>query len=211
MLNRLKISIVLVPLVLVLLVAAYIYSLWAAERKRASDLPFEAVSAMMRDILRYHEKRGGFPETLKNLEGVVWEKKDREFSIENRAFTHRNYYYFYSQIGHHHFTLWAIPVGKSREEGPTWFLSVTPEIGRRWKGGALPLDQVNRVNANPSLRELGTLGLIEQPQIDLKKRAGSERSSRITTDFAVWVWKMMTRYNVEPPAKYCILGFWDFF
>jgi len=170
MLNRLKISIVLVPLVLVLVVVAYIYSLWAAEREKVDDLPFEAVSGMMRDILRYHEKKGGFPESLKTLEGVVWEKKARAFAIDNRAFTHRNYYYFYSRIDHHHFTLWAIPVGKSREEGATWFLSVTPEVGRRWKGGALPLDQVNRVDANPSLKELGSLGLIEQTRIDLRSR-----------------------------------------
>lgn len=170
MLNRLKISIVLVPLVLVLVVVAYIYSLWAAEQQKARDLPFEAVSVMMRDILLYHEKRGGFPDTLKALEGVVWEKKARNFAIEDRAFTHRNYYYFYTQIDHHHFTLWAIPVGKSREEGPTWFLSITPEVGRRWKGGALPLDQVNRVDTNPSLKELGSLGLIEQPQIELRSR-----------------------------------------
>lgn len=174
MLNRLKISIVLAPLVLVLVVAAYIYSLWAAERAKARDLPFEAVNTMMRDILRYHEKKGGFPETFKSLEGIVWEKKAREFSIENRAFTYRNYYYFYTRIDHHRFTLWAIPVGKSREEGPTWFLSVTPEVAGRWKGGALPLDQIDRIDANPSLKELGTLGLIEQPQVDL--RSGQKAS-----------------------------------
>lgn len=170
MLNRLKISIVLAPLVLVLVIAAYVYSLWAVEQEKTRTLPVDAVSKMMRDIRRYHEKRGGFPETLKSLEGIVWEKKARDFSIENRAFTHRNYYYFYTRVGHHHFTLWAIPVGKSREEGPTWFLSVTPEAVARWKGGALPLDQIDRVEANPSIKELGTLGLIEQPHVDLRSQ-----------------------------------------
>lgn len=177
MLNRLKISIVLAPLVLVLVVAAYIYSLWAAEQKKARELPFEAVDIMMRDILRYHEKKGGFPETLKALEGVAWEKKARDFSIENRAFAHRNYYYLYTRIDPHQFTLWAIPTGKSREEGATWFLSVTPDAGRRWKGGALPLDQIDRVDANPSLKELGTLGLIEQPQVNLRSR---QKASEVT-------------------------------
>src|SRR5438105_1793529 len=120
MMNRLKLSIVLMPLALLLVVVTYIYSLWVAERKRTNDLPVEAVSTMMRDLLRFHEKQGGFPEDLKQLEGVIWEKKTRDFSSGNRALNHRNYYYLYTRISYHQFTLWAIPVGKSREEVPTW-------------------------------------------------------------------------------------------
>jgi hypothetical protein len=33
-------------------------------------------------FLRYHEKRGGFPEHLGKLEGVVWKSKERLFSIK---------------------------------------------------------------------------------------------------------------------------------
>lgn len=170
MFNRLKISIVLTPLVLLLVVGVYIYSLWAAENKKAQDLPVDGAGMMMRDLLRYHEKRGGFPATLKSLEGIVWEKKPREFSIGGRALTHRRYFYFYSRIDHHHFTLWAIPTGKLREEAVTWFLSVTPQAARRWKGGSLPLDQVDQVVTDPALKDLGVLGLIEQEPIDLLSR-----------------------------------------
>ncbi|MGE3384951.1 MAG: hypothetical protein AB7L70_18635 [Pyrinomonadaceae bacterium] len=185
MFNRLKISIVLTPLVLLLVVGVYIYSLWAAENEKAQDLPMDAASMMMRDLLRYHEKRGGFPASLKSLDGIVWEKKPREFSIDGRALTHRRYYYFYSRIDHHHFTLWAIPTGRLREEAVTWFMSVTPQAGRRWKGGALPLDQIDRVDANPTIKELGTLGLIEQSAVDLRSRqkAGDTNVARPTPGF----------------------------
>ncbi len=169
MMNRLKLSIVLAPLALFLVIGTYVYSLWSVERKKTSDLPVEAVSMMMRDLLRFHEKRGGFPEDLKNLEGVVWEKKDRDFSVGDRALSHRNYYYFYTRINYHHFTLWAIPTGKQREESPTWFLVVAPEICKRWKGAALPFEQIGKIEPNPSNQELGVFGLIEQPEIDLKK------------------------------------------
>jgi len=174
MINRLKVSIVLMPLTLLLVVVTYIYSLWATERKRANDRPVEGVSTMMRDLLRFHEMRGGFPENLKQLEDLVWEKKPHEFASGNRALNHHNYYYLYTRLSYHQFTLWAIPTGKSREEGPTWFLLVMPEGYRRWKGPALPLEQVGQIAANPSLKELGVLGLIEQPAIDLRnsKKAG---------------------------------------
>lgn len=133
-------------------------------------MPVEAVSMMMRDLLKFHEKRGGFPVDLQTLEGIVWERKKRSFSAENRAINHRNYYYFYTQISPHQFTLWAIPTGSQREDAPTWFLVASPENCRRWKGAALPLEQIKSLESNPSLKNLGVLGLIEQPAVDLKNQ-----------------------------------------
>ena len=83
--NRIKLSLVIAPLLLVLVIVVYVYSLWSADRKKTAELPVEAASQMMRDLLKFHQKRGGFPEDLKRLEGVIWEKKDRSFSVGNRA------------------------------------------------------------------------------------------------------------------------------
>jgi len=167
--NRIKLSLIVAVMALLIVVVAYVYSLWTVDRKKSAEMPVEAVSMMMRDLLRFHEKRGGFPENLQKLEGVVWERKNRQFSAENRALNHRNYYYFYTQISPHQFTLWAIPTGSQREDAPTWFLVVSPAICRRFKGAALPLEQIDRIEANPTLKKLGVFGLIEQPAVDLKK------------------------------------------
>lgn len=143
-------------------------------------MPVGSVSQMMRDLLKFHEKRGGFPEDLAKLEGVVWERKNRPFSANNRALNHQNYYYFYTRLTPHQFTLWAIQTGSSREESPTWFLAASPESCRRWKGAALPLEQIDRIVPNPSLKELGVFGLIEQPAVNLKniqKATGLLRNS----------------------------------
>jgi len=166
--NRIKLSLVIAPLLLVLVIVVYVYSLWSADRKKTAELPVEAASQMMRDLLKFHQKKGGFPEDLANLEGIVWERKKRPFSANNRALNFRNYYYFYTQISPHQFTLWAIPTGGRREESPMWFLVASPESCRRWKGAALPLEQIDRIEPNPSLKDLGILGLIEQPAVDLK-------------------------------------------
>lgn len=166
--SRIKLSLIVAGLALFIVIAAYIYSLWAVDRKKQAEVPVESVSMMMRDLLRFHEKRGGFPDSLQKLEGVIWERKNRLFSAENRALNHRNYYYFYTQISPHQFTLWAIPTGNSREDAPTWFLVVSPDICRRFKGAALPLEQIDRIEANPTLKKLGVFGLIEQPVINFK-------------------------------------------
>jgi hypothetical protein len=169
MLNRLKISLVLIPLAIVLVVGIYVYSLWASERRRAAEVPVEATSMMMRDLLAFHKKRGGFPSNLKQLEGVVWEKtKNRHFSIDNRALSHRNYFYLYTGLTPHRYTLWAIPMGELREESPTWFLAVRRDSCRRWKGPTLGYEDVKKISIDPSLTELGVLGLTEQHAIELK-------------------------------------------
>ena len=168
--NRIKLSLIVWVMALLIVVVAYIYSLWSVDRKKSAEMPVEAVSMMMRDLLRFHEKRGGFPVDLQKLEGVVWERKNRLFSADNRAINHRNYYYFYTQISPHQFTLWAIPTGSQREDAPTWFLVASPEVCRRFKGAALPLEQIDGIEANPTLKKLGVFGLIEQPAVDLKTK-----------------------------------------
>ncbi|MEP6849663.1 MAG: hypothetical protein ABI999_12470 [Acidobacteriota bacterium] len=170
MINRLKISLALFPLFAVVLIGAYVYSLWAGERRHSAEIPVEAASMMMRDLLAFHEKRGGFPEDLKELEGIVWDKnQNRNFSINYRAIGNRNYFYLYTRIDPHHFTLWSIPMGKFREESPTGFLSASTEGCRRWKGPALDADLVRKLDVNPSLGQLGVLGLTEQPGCDFTK------------------------------------------
>jgi hypothetical protein len=166
MLTRLKISLVLLPVALAVLVGIYVYSLWAAERQRAADVPVEATGMMIRDLLAYHKKRGSFPDDLKQLEGVVWEKiRNREFSIENRGLSHRNYFYLYAQITPHRFSLWAVPMGQARDEAATYFVTGTPGVHRTWKGAALSPDSVSSIRPNPSEIDLGTLGLVEQPTV----------------------------------------------
>lgn len=162
--KHLKITLILTPIAVVVVVGVYIYSLWASERRKTLEAPVEAFEVMVRDLRSFHKKRGGFPKDLKELEGVVWEKKeDRDFSKDGSGLTHRNYHYLYAPIGHHQFALWAIPMGRQREEAATWFLVVAPGSQRRWKGPALTPEDVKGLELYPSTYQLNVLGLIEQP------------------------------------------------
>ena len=170
MLNSLKISLVLLPLALLLVVGVYVYSLWVAERQRAADLPVDAAEVITRDLLSFNRKRGGFPKDLREMEGVVWNPKEgRSYSNANRAIAHRNYFYLYSRQSHHRSTLWAMPLGPRRDEASAWFLVVTPGSQRRWKGGALRLEDVREITSDPTSNQLAAVGLIEQPDSPNKK------------------------------------------
>ena len=165
MLNRLKISLILAPLALTMLIGVYIYTLWSQERERTAEVPFDATGAMNRDLLKFHEKRGSFPVKLEDLEGIIWEKKERNYVADGRSLTHRNYFYVYARVNHHQFTLWAIPIGKEREEASTFFFVGTPESKRAWKGPAVPLSDVGHLSSAPTTGGLGFLGMVEQPRI----------------------------------------------
>jgi hypothetical protein len=165
MLNRLKISLILAPLALTMLIGVYVYALWSEERKRAAEIPFDASGAMSRDLVKFHQKRGSFPEKLEDLEGVVWEKKDRNYVSNGRSMFHRNYFYMYARVGPHRFTLWAIPIGKLRDEAPTFHLVGTPRSYRAWKGPAVLLTDAVKLSNSPTTRELQLLGMVEQQNI----------------------------------------------
>ena len=162
MLNRLKISLILAPLALMMLVGIYIFCLWSEERDRRAEIPLDATKVMNRDLLKFHQKRGSFPEKLEDLEGIVWEKKERNYVSHGRSMIHRNYFYMYSKINPHRFTLWAIPIGKVREEASTLFLVGTPDSDRTWKGPALPFLDIENLSPAPSSNNLIILGLAEQ-------------------------------------------------
>lgn len=170
MFKTLRLSLFVAIFAGVFAVGAYAYSLWTFAAKDKAALPVEGVSVFTKDLMRFHSKRGGFPEDLSRLEGVVWEKKERALAANNRALTHKNYYYFYNRISPHLATLWAIPTGEKRDEATTWFLVVTHGAVKRWKGAPLPIEQINEIEPNPSVQKLGVLGLIEQPAVDLKSK-----------------------------------------
>lgn len=162
MLNRLKISLILAPLALTILVGVYIYTLWSTEKERSAEIPFDSTAAINRDLLKYHQKRGSFPAKLEDLEGTVWEKKERNFVSNGRSLIHRNFFYVYARVNHHQFTLWAIPIGKEREEAPTFFFIGNPRSKRSWKGPPVPLTDIDKLSLTPTPIKLNMLGLVEQ-------------------------------------------------
>jgi hypothetical protein len=118
---------------------------------------------MNRDLLKFHQKRGSFPERLEDLEGIVWGKKDRNYVSHGRSMIHRNYFYLYSKITPNRFTLWAVPIGKVRDEALTLFLVGTPGSDRAWIGPATATVDIENLSAAPSSNNLIMLGLVEQP------------------------------------------------
>ena len=175
-----KLTFIITPLMVVLVLGSYFYSLWAAEVKRRDELPQDRAAALVRDLLKYHEQTGTFPEELRPLVGKVWDsKKQREFDQTGKVFQHGKVFYLYSRQNPHLFSLWAVPSGERREEGVSWYVLASPNAIRRWKGPAIPDNQVDKLIALPSVQSLALLGLTEQPAADLRKSSNSTNKQQI--------------------------------
>ena len=168
--SSIKLTFIITPLMVVLVLGSYFYSLWAAEVKRRDEIPVDGTAALTRDLLKYHEQTGTFPENLRPLVGKVWDaRKERNFDQTGKVFQHGKVFYLYARRSPHLFSLWAVPSGERREEGVSWYILASPDVIRRWKGPAIPDNQVQKLISAPSVQLLALLGLTEQPQTGLKK------------------------------------------
>ena len=155
---------------------SYGYSLWITSQREKAMLPRPAVDQIVKALRTYHRKVGKFPGSFVDLETRVWRsKKPPTFGENGRSLLMANYYYIYSPIDTGACTLWAIPINKRREEGSTFFLALTPEQARRWKGAPLAFDEIKRLPSFPGSAQLAMLGLTEQSPTRVQQSGTAQR------------------------------------
>ena len=159
-------------------IGCYLYSLWTASQQEKALLPRPAVDQIVKALRSYHHKVGKFPETFTDLESRVWRHiRTPDFGEDGRSLSMANYYYIYYLVDSGTCTLWAIPINKRREEASTFFLAISPETVRRWKGAPLTFDEIKRLPALPEPAQLALLGLTEQQPIQLQPSRASQKPS----------------------------------
>ena len=159
-------------------IGCYLYSLWIASQQEKALLPRPAVDQIIKALRSYHHQVGKFPQSFAELEGRVWRhRRTPNFGEEGRSLSMANYYYIYYLIDGGTCTLWAIPINKRREEGSTFFLALSTETARRWKGAPLALDEIKRLPALPEPAQLALLGLTEQQPIQLQPSRNGRKAS----------------------------------
>ena len=158
-----RFSYIILGFSIVAVIGSYIYSVWTASQQEKALLPRPAVDQIVKALRTYHHQVGRFPLNFSDLETRVWKHKHPpSFGEDGRSLTLANYYYIYYPVDSSACTLWAIPIDKRREEGSTFFLAISPETVRRWKGAPLALDEIKRLPALPNPAQLAVLGLTEQ-------------------------------------------------
>jgi len=172
----LRLSYILLAFSLLAVVGSYLYGLWTTSQQEKSMLPRPAVDQIIKALRAYHNQAGRFPESFAQLEGRVWRhSRPPNFGEDGRSLSMANYYYIYYPIDARACTLWAIPINKRREEGSTFFLALSAETARRWKGAPLALEEIKRLPSVPEPAQLALLGLTEQQPIQLQRSSNGQK------------------------------------
>lgn len=165
--QRIKITFVMLPICILIVIICYVYGAWARAEKEKQLVPRLGVNSMVKDLRQYQRQTGQFPGDFSELDKQIWKYKTApDFGSTKRTLVHANYYYVYSKTDPLTCTIWAIPSGPKREEGPTLFLVVTPDVIRNWKGPALGKADIDRISSEPSADLLNMLGMTEQKLIE---------------------------------------------
>ena len=154
---------------IVIAAGAYGWSEYDAYRVSERERPKLALSSLVRELREYHERTGRFPSTMRDVDELK-RRGNRRYDLEGRAFSIANYFYVLGLPDAHHATVWAIPTGVRRVEGSTHFIVVGKETLSHWKGPALDATAARAVRPDPEVALLATLGLVEQPQAEKRKK-----------------------------------------
>ena len=144
-------------------VGSYAYGLWVTSQQEKASLPRPAIDQIVKALRTYHHQVGRFPDTFVDLQTRVWRhKRLPPFGEDGHSLSMTNYYYVYYAIDDKACSLWAVPINKRREEGSTFFLALTADAARKWKGAPLGLEEIKRLPPLPDPAQLALLGLTEQ-------------------------------------------------
>jgi hypothetical protein len=170
--HRLGFSYAVLALAVLIYLGSWGYSAYAAEWRAKSETPrIDPVLKIIKGLRQYQNNTGTFPPSFNEVEAAVWKHPTPPaYGVGGRTVTVQNYYYYYTFITPTRFSLWMIPVGPHREESNSYFLILTPDNRRKWKGPAVDLKEVATISGTPTYAQLAILGMIEQDPLPQKKR-----------------------------------------
>lgn len=140
---------------------------WVTSAKKQVELPVLALNRLISDARMYQGTKGSFPADLAQLQDAVWKKRGAFFTLTeaNRSFTADNYYYLYTPAGPHVVNIWAVPLGKYRENFPSMYVTIRTgdPVPTIWQGPALDHEQLKKMKGLMTDKGLIELGMRLQP------------------------------------------------
>jgi hypothetical protein len=162
--SKLRISYILVIIAAVAGLVSYSYHVYALFRDAQQNAPQPQVERLIKDLRRYHAQSRHFPGDFTEINQLIWRTKPTpDYGSDGRRARTKNYYYFYTKVNDETCAFWALPVGSRRHYGPSFFIVLTPNWARVWKGKAMGDEEIANIPAIPLPDALADLGMYESP------------------------------------------------
>lgn len=169
--SKLKITWLLLAVAGLLAIGSYGWHVYSLFRDWQSNMPQPQIEKLTKDVRLYYAKTGHFPANFIEINNLIWRTKPApEYGREGRQARTKYYYYFYTKVTDHTCAIWALPIGPQRHYAQSFFLVISPEWSRIWKGKALDDTAISHLPEVPSPDQLLALGMAEVPsQVVLNK------------------------------------------
>jgi hypothetical protein len=162
--SKLKITWLLLAFAGMLAVGSYGWHVYTLFRDWQMNMPQSQIERLTKDLRIYQVKIGHFPSTFVEVNSLIWHTKPApNYGSEGRQARTKNYYYFYTRVNYQTCAIWALPIGPQRHYASSFFLVLSPEWIRSWKGKALEDETFSSLPAIPSLDKLAGMGMQEMP------------------------------------------------
>ena len=162
--NKLKATYLMLAVTALLAVGSYGWHVYTLFRDWQTNMPQPQIEKLTKDLRIYHAKTGHFPGTFVEINNLIWHTKQApDYGSEGRQARTKNYYYFYTKVNDHTCAIWALPTGPQRHYASSFFLVLSPEWLRSWKGKALDDEAIRDLPAIPSPGKLAEMVMQEMP------------------------------------------------
>lgn len=163
-LNKLKATYLMLALCAILAVGSYGWHVYTLFRDWQVNMPQPQLERLTKDLRIYQARTGHFPSTFVEINNLIWHTKPApDYGDNGRQSRTKNYYYFYTRVNDHTCAIWALPTGPQRHYASSFFLVLSPEWLRSWKGKALDDEAISDLPAIPSSDMLAKMVMQEMP------------------------------------------------
>jgi hypothetical protein len=169
--SKLKLTFIILIIAGVAGGASYGYYVYTVFLDSQVNMPQSQLEKLVRDLRSYHLQRKQFPAGFAEVNHLIWHTNPApNYGADGRRARAKNYHYYYSKVDDGKCAVWALPLGPQRQYASAFFLVISPEWVRVWKGKALDDGQVEKIPAIPTPDDLAALNLREMPARVLTSR-----------------------------------------
>ncbi|MGH8598530.1 MAG: hypothetical protein ACREXT_17900 [Gammaproteobacteria bacterium] len=163
-LSKLRIAFVFALATIAAGAVSYGYHLYRLAQDLQINKPQPQVERLARDLRRYYAETRRFPANFSEINQLLWRTKpEPDYGSDGRRAWTKNYYYFYTKANDETCAFWALPIGSRRQYASSFFVVLSPDWMRAWKGEAMSDEEITVIPVIPSPVVLSELKMREVP------------------------------------------------
>jgi hypothetical protein len=163
-LSKLRITYLSLSLAAVAICGGYGWYLYTLLLDARLNMPQPQIEKLTRDLRLFYSQAKRFPKNFNEINDLIWHTRPKpDYGADGRQARVKNYRYLYIWVNDRQCAIWAFPLGSRRHYASTFFVVLSHDWMRSWKGRAMSNEEMAQIPDIPSPTELAELKMQEAP------------------------------------------------